>query len=261
MNTHNPNGENHPQKPTRKHHGDIPPPNRWRMLASLTMIVSMLLLSSGCANRILNADFDAFGVNTADSGFAGDLPDIPDGDAIEPHPSINGSLSIEVNGPAGGGNNLRIVDTVSGIPGPALISFVVAEHTLPDEYRIVWEGATQSQIHHTEVLFLDENGREALRLTFTDQAGGIQALIIASGSESFDFIEVDPATPHEVLVTINPAEGLASVRYDGSGGVETRQNLAFKDPGFKKLKFVRFGGFKTTSAYFLSHLNVVAKSN
>ena len=261
MNINVQKGESHIHK-TFKHHTVIFTKNRWDLFAILTIIVSMTILLSGCVSQILSADFDSFSEDTVDLDFVGNLSGLPDGDAVESHPFINGSLTIEANGPADGGYNLRIIDvSPTGIHQPALISFVVTDHELPDEYRIVWVGATEALAQHTEVVFLDESGHEALRLTFTDQADRTQVLIIGSGMEGVAFIDVNPTTKHEVLVNINYKDKRAEVRYDGFGGIKFRQNLALKDPSFNKLRFVRFAGLNTIGAYYLSHINVVAKSN
>ncbi len=222
--------------------------------AVLLTVLCMTLVSSGCAtNRILGADFNAFNVNATDSEFVGDIPGLPDGDSIEGHPFVNGSLSIVVNGPAGGGNNLRIVDvSPPGPHRPALVSFVVADHALPDEYRIVWNGATEESPQHTEVIFLDETGNLALRLTFLDT----QALL--SGTGGVDPIHVEPMSKHEVLVTINRRDDKVGVRYNSSAGVETRQSTLM-DNEFGKLRFIRFANLSPEHAYYLSHVNAVAR--
>lgn len=237
---------------------------------ALAYVVFCTLLSWGCGtNRIMNADFNLFNPNTTDAGFTGNLPGLPDGDSIEGPPHfLNGSLSIAVNGPGGGGNNLRIVDvSPQGIHSPAVVSFIVADHVLPNEYRIVWEGVTAWEgvegkfRQHTEVLFLDEVGLLALRLTLLDGPEETQQLLFESGTTGVEPFNVNSVAPHEILITIHPNEGTVGVRYENSGAVQTRQNLSVRDREFGKLKFVRFGNFSPNGPYYLSHVNAVAKGN
>ena len=143
---------------------------------AIPVVVVFALVLTGCAaSRILSVDFDDYDANDMDEDFIGDIPGLPEGEAVEGHGFINGSLSIETSGPAGGGNNLRELDvSPPGIFQPALISFAVSDHEAASEYRIVWNGSTEGPLQHTDVLFLDTSGQEAIRLTFIDEPGGVR---------------------------------------------------------------------------------------
>lgn len=225
---------------------------------TLLTVVSMALLLSGCAtNRILSADFDNYDEDARDFDFVvASLPGLPDGDQIF---GFQAGLSIAPNGPAGGGNNLRIIDDINPTQlAPASITFQVANHELPSEYRIVWEGSTEEPAQQTSVTFLDEGENEALRLFFVGSKGLPQQVSVLSG-DPVEGIPVHPTSKHEVLVTINPGDNEAGVRYESSDGVETLQNLALSNANFKKLDKIVFASESPAGAYYLSHLNVVAK--
>ena len=161
-----------------------------------------------------------------------------------------------------GRDDLRVLDvSPPGIFRPALISFAVSEHEAANEYRVVWEGATEGPLHHTDVLFLDATGKEAIRLTFTDQSGGSeQAILLQTGGQAPHPITVVPDTVHEVLVVIRPKANEIEVRYESSGVVKTRSGLQLRESGFSRLAFVRFAGLNPSSAYYVSHLNALAKN-
>jgi len=229
--------------------------NRLIAPGNLLMAILLAILTSGCANRaILDADFDAFANNTTDAGFEGELEGPPEGDSIE-HPVI-GSLSIQTNGPAGGGNNLRIIKGTIG--NPAFISFKLADHELPDEYRIIWKGAPEPS-QQTEVLFLDESGREAVRVFLS--SAGLPSLTLPLGGGNSKQIDINPTASHEIIVKIKPQNNLGGVIYKGLPNERVINDFQLRDPNFKKLKYVRFVGWSFDGAYNLSFVISYAKFN
>ena len=218
-----------------------------RFVRPLIALTTATLLGGCASSFILNVDQNLYG-----DGF--DLQD-QQGSFISGEPGSD-SFGIMVplvdvtdDAPNGLGLAVRVGNRAE---------FNTADHTPPERYQVVWQGARTAQSSATSrIIFRDDAGHQAVRIEY--QGNQLQPVWASNGGPGP--ISLNPSIPHEVRVTLNMTGATASadVRVTQNGQVILdRPNLRFIDGDFRSLDVVEV---RSQTDYFMKNLVAVTLLN
>lgn len=214
---------------------------------ALTCCAIGMLLATGCANRILNADFDKYaGTPTAGDALDRPIPGLPEGDTIENTENVEVVVDEVIRG-----KTARIRGQMDLLP---------AAHTTPDMYVIKWTGMRSFIANEgvSTVSFLDEDGDAALVLEFEGATGRLHW---RTGDDPAPSTMLGGLV-HDIEITID-MRGVGNIDVminEMDGSPNRHENLDFLEAGFDELARIRFEG-AANATYYLAELDAVTKSS
>lgn len=213
---------------------------------TLCLLVTPMLLSTGCFSGILRADFNEYAGTPSDGQLNGSIPGEPDGDSIQNADDVDVVVDEAIDG-----KSVRIQGQIELLP---------TSHSTPDEYLIDWVGSRllldNSGI--SIVSILDNDGDAALILEFD---GLTDELRVLSGSPAVDGIPLSDLV-HVIEMTIDmTGEGSIDFKYQEFGEEpEQLDNLEFLDPEFDEFGSADFQG-SSNATYYMNDLTVITNSD